>query len=259
MLDQTSDPLPLTGERTTPGVAVENYWFRRHEAAYLAAAEWLGSAGRVLEAGLGEGYGAAMLTARGNTVVGVDYDAMATRHARLRYPRIRVVRGNVVALPFRPASFDSVVSMQVIEHLWDQPAHIAESARVLRPGGVLVLSTPNRLTFSPGYDPATGAPTNPFHTREFNAAELADLLSPYFSDITRYGLRHGPRLRCLDSDLLNRYGHNLVAAQLATPAQDWSTDLHTAVTAVTAADFTITTHDTDTALDLLFVARRRRP
>jgi SAM-dependent methyltransferase len=260
VLDQTSPAtLPLTGERTTPGVTIENYWFRRHEAAYLAAANWLGNAGRVLEAGLGEGYGAAMLAALGNTVIGVDYDATAAHHARRRYPRVTVVRGNVVALPFRSACFDAVLSMQVVEHLWDQPGHIAESARMLRPGGVLVLSTPNRLTFSPGYDPASGTPANPFHTREFSPSELADLLSPCFPDITRYGLRHGPRLRSLDRDLRTRHGHDLVTAQLATPAQDWPADLRAAVTAVTAADFALGADDTDTALDLVFVARRRRP
>ncbi|HEX2417302.1 MAG TPA: class I SAM-dependent methyltransferase [Micromonosporaceae bacterium] len=251
--------LPLTGERTTPGVIVENYWFRRHEAAYLAASDWLGRAGRVLEAGLGEGYGAGLLTARGNTVVGVDYDTTATSHARRRYPAIGVVRGNVVALPFRPASFDAVVSMQVVEHLWDQPRYVAESARVLRPDGVLVLSTPNRLTFSPGYDPASGPPANPFHTREFSGPELADLLSPRFPDITRYGLHHGPRLCALDRQLQRGYGQDLVTAQLATPAANWPAGLLDTVASVTTDDFTLTTGDTDTALDLIYVSRKPSP
>jgi SAM-dependent methyltransferase len=247
--------LALTGERTLPGVEVENYWYRRHEAAYLAAADWLEPAGRVLEAGLGEGYGAGMLAARGNTVVGLDYDATATAHARCHYPAVGVARGNVVALPFRSASFDAVVSMQVVEHLWDQPRHVAECARVLRPGGVLVLSTPNRLTFSPGYDPASGSPTNPFHTREFSASELAGLLAPHFPDTTRYGLCHGPRLCSLDGDLRHRHGQDLVTAQLATPAANWPGDLLAAVASVTADDFSIALEDTDTALDLIFVSR----
>jgi SAM-dependent methyltransferase len=148
--------------------------------------------------------------------------------------------------------------MQVVEHLWDQPGYVAESARVLRPGGTLVLSTPNRLTFSPGHDPASGPPTNPFHTREFSAPELADLLSPHFPDITRYGLHHGPRLRAVDRRFQREYGQDLVASQLATPATDWSTDLHTAVAAVSAADFLVEPDDTDTALDLIYVSRKPR-
>ncbi|MGH3658867.1 MAG: class I SAM-dependent methyltransferase, partial [Micromonosporaceae bacterium] len=150
--------LPLTGERTVPGIDIENYWYRRHEAAYRAAVSWVSDAGLVLEAGVGEGYGADLLAAAGNTVIGVDYDAATVAHLVARYPKVQAVRGNVVELPFPDSAFDAVVSMQVVEHLWDQPRYAAECARVLRPGGVLVISTPNRLTFSPGYDPATDRP-----------------------------------------------------------------------------------------------------
>ncbi|MGH3714189.1 MAG: methyltransferase domain-containing protein [Micromonosporaceae bacterium] len=218
--------------------------------------EWL-PAGRLLEAGLGEGYGAALLAAAGHTVLGLDYDAAAVAHAAATYPRVSVVRGNVVQLPFADASVDAVVSMQVVEHLWDQPAYVAECARVLRPGGHFVISTPNRLTFSPGYDPATGSPTNPFHTREFSDAELAALLMPYVTDLTRYGLHPGPRLRELDAAWRRDHGTDLIGAQLATPPEQWPYALHDAVASVTAADFTLTTEDVDSSLDLLIHARRR--
>ena len=73
--------LPLTGERTIPGLAEENYWFRRHEIAYLAIAErYAGKS--VLEAGSGEGYGAAMLADAGATVTALDYDESAVAHVR---------------------------------------------------------------------------------------------------------------------------------------------------------------------------------
>ena len=84
-----------------------------------------------------------------------------------------MLAGNLAALPLPDASVDVVVNFQVIEHLWDQPQFVAECARVLRPGGLLLMSTPNRITFSPGRD----TPINPFHTRELNAAELAELLT----------------------------------------------------------------------------------
>ncbi len=65
-------PLTLTGERTLPGIWQENYWLRLHEAAYDVFAPMCAGA-RVLEAGCGEGYGAARLAAAGaRTVVGVD-------------------------------------------------------------------------------------------------------------------------------------------------------------------------------------------
>src|SRR3954452_1214271 len=80
----TTPSLSLTGERTVPGVASENYWFRRHEAGYAAVRGWVGAPPRVvLDAGCGEGYAAALLREEwpGACVVGVDYDATTTAHA----------------------------------------------------------------------------------------------------------------------------------------------------------------------------------
>lgn len=253
-----AETLPLTGERTVPGAAVENYWYRRHEAAYRAVAPMLPT-GRLLELGVGEGYGAALLghdPARGRRVVGVDYDPATLRHVARRYPEVAAVRGNAVALPVADARVDAVVSMQLVEHLWDQPAHVAECARVLRPGGVLVLSTPNRLTFSPGYDPATDRPRNVYHARELSAAELLALVAPALPGATLYGLHAGARLRALDDAARRRYGTDLVEAQLAGPAERWPDGLAAMVGSVTAADFALSTVDVDDALDLVVVATR---
>src|ERR1700741_4330083 len=88
--------------------------------------------------------------------------------------------GNLAELPLPDSSVDVVVNFQVIEHLWDQAQFVAECARVLRPSGLLMVSTPNRITFSPGRD----TPINPFHTRELNADELTELLiDGGFSDV----------------------------------------------------------------------------
>src|SRR2546430_2628724 len=90
----------------------------------------------------------------------------------------------------RSSSVEVVACLQVLEHLWDQPGFLAECARVLRPAGTLLLSTPNRLTFSP-----SGAAVNPFHTRELSATELAAALSPWFVVTRMLGLHHGRRAR----------------------------------------------------------------
>ena len=164
--------LPLTGERTVPGLAEENYWFRRHEVVYRRLAARCARRD-VLEAGCGEGYGADLIADEARRVIGLDYDESAVAHVRARYPRVEMRHGNLAELPLPDGEVDVVVNFQVIEHLWDQGQFVAECFRVLRPAGALLVSTPNRITFSPGRD----TPINPFHTRELNAAELTELLT----------------------------------------------------------------------------------
>ena len=251
--DAADGPLPLTGERTVPGLAVENYWFRRHEVAYLHCVDVC--AGRdVLEAGCGEGYGADLIAATARTVTAVDYDAATVAHVRARYPRVGVLAANLASLPMPDSALDVVVNFQVIEHLWDQPQFITECLRVLRPGGSLLISTPNRITFTPGSD----APVNPFHTRELNAAELRELLIDGGFDVqSMSGVFHGPRL--IEMDI--RHGGSIIDAQIARVVADtpWPDGLLADVAAVESADFDIiedSRRDIDASLDLLAIAVR---
>jgi SAM-dependent methyltransferase len=242
--------LPLTGERTVPGIAAENYWFRRHEAAYNFALPYV--AGRsVLEVGCGEGYGTALLASSARTMLGIDYDAATIVHAAARYRQAHFARANLAALPVPSAGLDVVASLQVIEHVWDHPEFVRGCRRVLRPGGLLLVTTPNRLTFSPGLD----APVNPFHTHEFTAGELTDLLHRCgFGIDAVLGLHAGPRLAEFDA----RHG-GFVAAQLAEPPDRWSERLRADVAAVGVDDFLIRAadvHSVDESLDLVVLARR---
>lgn len=242
--------LPLTGERTVPGVPEENYWFRRHEVVYerlLARC-----AGRVvLEAGSGEGYGANMIADVAEKVIGLDYDTSAVEHVRSRYPRIDMRQGNLAALPLGDGEVGTVVNFQVIEHLWDQSQFLAECFRVLTPGGELLISTPNRITFSPGRD----TPLNPFHTRELNAAELTELLEQAGFEVSvMTGVHHGPRLRDLDA----AHGGSFIDAQIdrALAGEPWPADLVRDVESITVDDFTLTETDIDASLDLVAIARK---
>jgi SAM-dependent methyltransferase len=241
--------LPLTGERTVPGVSHENYWFRRHEAAYLQLAPRCRGA-VVLEAGCGEGYGAHRLASVARRVVALDYDALTVAHVAARYPAVAAVRGNLVGLPLADSCLDVVVNLQVIEHLWDQPGFLAECARVLRPGGVLLISTPNRITFSPGSD----TPLNPFHTRELTAAELDSLVrAAGFAEVEMLGLHHGPVLRALDA----AHGGSVIDAQIAVAVggEAWPERLTADVASVRAGDFDIHADRIDDSLDLIATAR----
>ncbi|HEU5006762.1 MAG TPA: methyltransferase domain-containing protein [Jatrophihabitantaceae bacterium] len=250
-MDSTAGSLPLTGERTVPGVPAENYWFRRHEAAYQFAVPLV--AGRaVLEVGCGEGYGTALLAGSASRILGVDYDALTAAHAAATYPQARFVRGNLAALPVPSESVDVVATLQVIEHVWNHPEFVRECLRVLRPGGLLFVTTPNRLTFSPGLD----EPVNPFHTKEFTAAELVELVIRCGFEIESVlGLHARERLRELDA----AHGGSFVAAQLACAPDEWSDSLRTDVASVGVSDFAVLAadvHDVDQSLDLVVLARR---
>ncbi len=246
--------MPLTGERTVPGLAEENYWFRRHEVVYQQLAQRC--TGRVvLEAGSGEGYGADLLAGLAHRVIGLDYDESAVAHVRARYPRVDMRHGNLADLPLANGDVDVVVNFQVIEHLWDQGRFVAECHRVLRPGGTLLMSTPNRITFSPGRD----TPINPFHTRELNAAELTDLLTADgFTVEQMLGVFHGPRLAELDA----RHGGSIIDAQIARAVADapWPPELLADVAAIVTGDFDLvdsSQRDIDESLDLVAIAVRR--
>jgi SAM-dependent methyltransferase len=210
-------------------------------------------AGRdVLEAGCGEGYGADLIADVARRVIGLDYDESAVAHVKARYPRVEMLHGNLAALPLPDETVDVVVNFQVIEHLWDQGQFVAECLRVLRPGGVLLMSTPNRITFSPGRD----TPINPFHTRELNAAELTELLTGEgFSVESMLGVYHGSGLVALDA----RHGGSIIDAQIARAVANapWPAELLADVASVTTADFDLTAErDIDDSLDLVAIAVR---
>ena len=147
------------------------------------------------------------------------------------------------------------MNFQVIEHLWDQPQFIAECLRVLRPGGKLLISTPNRITFSPAATPRS-IPS----TRELNAAELTELLvDGGFGVETMYGVYHGAAIRALDE----KWGGSIIDAQIerSLAGVPWPDELAADVAAIATDDFDVldTTGgdgDIDTSLDLFAVAVR---
>ena len=248
------DALPLTGERTIPGLTEENYWFRRHEVVYQRLAGRC--TGRdVLEAGCGEGYGADLIAGVARRVIGLDYDESAVAHVRARYPRVEMRHGNLAELPLPDGDVDVVVNFQVIEHLWDQGQFVAECRRVLRPSGVLLMSTPNRITFSPGRD----TPINPFHTRELNADELTELLT----NRGLFGRVDAGRFswRAPSTELDARHGGSIIDAQIARALADapWPDDLLADVASVTVDDFDLieaADRDINDSLDLVAIAVR---
>jgi ubiquinone/menaquinone biosynthesis C-methylase UbiE len=97
-----------------------------------------------LDAGCGDGrYLAALEAELPERIAGIDIAERILETARARVPRADLRQANLESLPFEDAEFDLVLSSQVIEHVLDAPAAARELARVVRPGGRLVISTDN--------------------------------------------------------------------------------------------------------------------
>jgi ubiquinone/menaquinone biosynthesis C-methylase UbiE len=167
-----------SGERFVPegagGLLIE----AEHEARYRWAAP-LATGHEVLDAGCGVGYGAAILARAGaRRAVGVDRSPEAISNAADRVGDLaEFVIGDLMDLPFPDDSFDLVTCFEAIEHVSNREVALDELRRVVRPEGVLAISSPNRDVYLPG---------NPHHIHEFTPAELEEALGRRFANVRLY-------------------------------------------------------------------------
>lgn len=146
------------------------------EAEHIARYTWAASfcsGRRVLDAGCGTGYGSELINSAGaSEVVAVDRSETAVELTRAAVSSgVRCQIGDVANLEFADDSFDAVVCFEVIEHVDDPDRVLDEFARVLRPDGLLIVSSPNRDRYVPG---------NPHHVRELTRAEMQVMLDARF-------------------------------------------------------------------------------
>ncbi len=139
-----------------------------HRARYLWAAEVLGG-GEILDVACGTGHGSEIL-ARLGPVTGIDVAPEAVERARGRTTGT-FIEASVPPIPLDTDGFDAIVSFETIEHIEEDGQLVAEFSRVLKPGGVLLISSPNSAVTSPD-----GEVGNQFHVREYTLAELKALL-----------------------------------------------------------------------------------
>ncbi|MBQ5736643.1 MAG: class I SAM-dependent methyltransferase [Alistipes sp.] len=160
--------------------ASDNYVFQRSRLAYVEASRMV--SGRVLEIGTGTGYGAEIVAPSAERFTTID----KTRSDELGMlpANVEFVEAKVPPLPFADNTFDYVVSFQVIEHIPNDRAFVAEVLRVLRHGGKFIVSTPNR---------PMSLTRNPWHVREYTAEQFASLLSS-FSSVERRGVEGNERV-----------------------------------------------------------------
>ncbi|MDO9708727.1 methyltransferase domain-containing protein [Paracraurococcus lichenis] len=127
----------------------------------------------------GEGYGTALLSQVARSVIGVEIDAATVGAAGREFGRgnLRYLCADARSLPLPDACVDVVVSFETLEHFDRQDHFLDECRRVLRPGGLLIISTPDKAVYS-----APGAPPNPFHVRELDRPEFEELLCARFAN-----------------------------------------------------------------------------
>lgn len=181
MMDQG---MKFTGERYVPSEQGEIRLEHLHRYATVLGIV----AGKdVLDVACGEGYGSRLISTVARSTTGVDISGEAIEHARAAYRDSRNLEfqvGSATQLPLENASFDVVVSFETIEHLEGQQQMLAEIRRVLRPEGVLVISSPNRPVYS-----RAGQHRNEFHVKELDFAELDALLKAQFPAVRYFGQR----------------------------------------------------------------------
>jgi SAM-dependent methyltransferase len=182
--------LPDTGERMIPAGKDEvSVVFARHRFAYQYALEFV-SGKDVVDIGCGTGYGCSLLAQKARRVVGIDYDAAAIAYCKTHYaaPNIEFMQEEAT-LPGSADQFDVAIVFQVIEHLPDPAGFLSRVGKIVRPGGTILLTTPNSRTGS------AKASDNPFHVSEMNHAEFSRLISRSFADFRILGIGYASKNR----------------------------------------------------------------
>ncbi len=252
-----------TTEIASDQLVSDNPLHQRLLKPYIEATHWI--QGDLLEVGCGEGRGIGSVLSSVKSYWAIDKIESAIADLRQRFPTGNFITGNLPPLPYPDASFDSILSFQVIEHIEDDTLFLKEIHRVLRSGGVALITTPNRpLSLS----------RNPWHIREYTADELTRLAKTIFAGVEMKGITgnekvmayHGKNResvnRLMRWDILDLQ-HRLPAAVLRIPYDLLNrlnrTRLHNSlddlVTGITHQDYLITDKP-EMALDLFLIVRK---
>ena len=131
----------------------------------------------VLDIASGEGYGTSLMSKKASFVYGVDIDKQTIARAKIKYTEnnIKFLEGSTSAIPLENNSVDVVVSYETIEHHSEHEKMMLEIKRVLKPDGILIISTPDKLNYSERRNLI-----NEFHVKELYKDEFSNLIRNYF-------------------------------------------------------------------------------
>ncbi len=253
-----------TTEITSEHIPSDNPIHQRLFKAYVAAEPYV--SGDVLEVGCGEGRGVELLMQHAKTFTAVDKIDEALQVLRNKFPGAKFMAMNLPPLHgLGDNSYDCVVSFQVIEHIKNDRFYLQEIQRVLKPGGVALITTPNRkMSLS----------RNPWHIREYLADELKDLAKGVFSEVQMKGIAGNEKVmtyyeqnkqsvsRLMRWDIFNLQ-YNLPAWMLRFPYEVMNrlnrnklqTGDQSLVQSIRHEDYVVT-DDAANALDLFLIVRK---
>lgn len=188
-MDNSDKMLEWTGERYLPYadpelVGAEIHYEHLHRYAF---ARGFAKNKKALDLASGEGYGSFMLSEDAKEVVGVEINKRAVEHASAKYQRenLNFIQGSILDIPIDGENvFDLVVCFEAMEHVEDHRKLLSEIKRLLKSDGVLIISTPNKITYSD-----IKKYTNPFHINELYFEDFKEILSQYFSNVSTFGQR----------------------------------------------------------------------
>lgn len=193
-MNREGDTIQISGSyqhrAVTEGFVVQRFWHREKERIILAFSR-PEPGERTLDVGCGSGVVSDFLASLGARVTGVDVNAEAIDFAQGQFhrPNLDFRRALVEDLPYEDGSIDRIYCLEVIEHLYEPQVRnlLAKFERLMRPGGVLMLTTPNYRGFWPALELAMDrlglAPpmAEHQHVTKFHRAKLRELLSPGWS------------------------------------------------------------------------------
>ena len=193
--------LEVEKERLSRGMFIPEWVMREHIARYEFASKFVRDK-IVVDCACGVGLGTAVfLKAGARQVNAFDVSESALDEAKRRCNDDKAVfrMGSALDLPMPDGSVDVYISLETIEHLKDDARFLSEASRILKPDGVFICSTPNRMVTNPGkkFDEQ---PSNRYHVREYSGDEFGSLLNTYFSKVELFGQvrNHRVKIRLLE-------------------------------------------------------------
>ena len=244
-------------------ISSDNPIHQRLLKAYYVAKEYV--EGNLLEIGCGEGRGVELLAPLVTQYTAIDKILPVIDQLRKEYPDQKFEAGNIPPLPYDDNVFDSIVSFQVIEHIKADDQFLSEIHRVLKPGGVALITTPN-IKYS--------LSRNPWHIREYEAHELTDKASRFFKLVQMKGISGNEKVmeyyennkasvhRITRFDILDLQ-YRLPAFMLKLPYEilnrmnrnKLQASADSLVASIQHSDYLVS-DDAETSLDLLLIVRK---